>query len=768
MVETLWDKITQFVSPEAGQARTRALNEAIGYYIPPEMRGVLSFIGEATPSAAYGRAAQASQQMFAPGQTPMQRLGSAGGMLSSTAEIAAPFAVANRIGMPIAQAAQEGLLGFSVGAQDVGRAVVDRLNQPGPMPTTLYSTPLLWRGEVPEAATERQLERAVEAVPALENILPYVTAEEAATITSRTAPQLEAAYRATSIPQLMAATVEGSPKIGWYRESSNALNTIFGDDTRRFATLLAALSPQTSVEMNLINAIRTFANWEKAGRPKDPDAILDIMGRSVLGDKGPESVLDAWKNNAIRALSAPEGTPGEAFRLSGPKVDSFGFAVSGDLDRYTNDAWMANATGVPQALFSRGSGQSLPGYSPGYLGASAAGRTAASRMSDILGETVAPSEVQEGTWSFAKALYEQAAEGRPSGGPSALDIYQQGLLSPSRIADVPDFATLLQDPRYGGPLREIGYGSNIDAAARAAAAIGSRDLSAAANPAAAADVARRLDALYGHRQFVSSAAPFRAGSFNPEFASSGRQGFLLPYREPSRGYVPLEGGGSGRRLEPSPEYARTLEAVGASPVTFVQLKPDTESRRAFVRDMSAAQTSRGPIGRSVDVYGSPSAYKGYQLFKSEDGTAGFAISPSGELSSVVSAKGSPHRGFSDAVLAAAVQNGAKWLMAFDTVLPQKYARFGFKPVARLPFNEEIARSDMGDEAAEAFMSEAKAFNNGRPDVVFMVYDPNFTDTVANNVGGQITDDFDKAMTLVDRAISRTGAKRGQTSNPSEE
>ena len=128
--------------------------------------------------------------------------------------------------------------------------------------------------------------------------------------------------------------------------------------------------------------------------------------------------------------------------------------------------------------------------------------------------------------------------------------------------------------------------------------------------------------------------------------------------------------------------------------------------------------------------------------------------------SVVSATDNPNRGFSDAALAAGVQNGAKWLMAFDTVLPQKYARFGFKPVARLPFSEDVARSDWGDEATDAFMKKTADYNSGKPDAVFMVYDPDFTDTVANNVGGQITDDWDKAMSLVNKAVARTDKKRG--------
>jgi hypothetical protein len=75
-------------------------------------------------------------------RTAMERVGDFGAMLSETAGVAAPMMVANRAALPVADAIQEGLLGFSVGAQDVGRAVADRLNQPGPVPT-MYSNPLL-------------------------------------------------------------------------------------------------------------------------------------------------------------------------------------------------------------------------------------------------------------------------------------------------------------------------------------------------------------------------------------------------------------------------------------------------------------------------------------------------------------------------------------------------------------------------------------------------------------------------------------------------
>ena len=139
------DGVLNFFGSEAGQRRRAALADLsrnIGYYIPPELRGLLGAAAEMTPTSTLERAAQASERMFGPDRTTSQRVGDLGAMLSETAGIVAPAVVAGRAAMPAAQAVQEGLLGFSMGAQDVGRAVVDRLNQPGQMPT-LYSNPLL-------------------------------------------------------------------------------------------------------------------------------------------------------------------------------------------------------------------------------------------------------------------------------------------------------------------------------------------------------------------------------------------------------------------------------------------------------------------------------------------------------------------------------------------------------------------------------------------------------------------------------------------------
>jgi GNAT superfamily N-acetyltransferase len=79
--------------------------------------------------------------MLAPDRTVGQRVGDLGAMLSETAGVVAPAMVAGRAAMPVAQAVQEGLLGFSMGADDMGRRFVERMNQPGPVPT-MYSNPV--------------------------------------------------------------------------------------------------------------------------------------------------------------------------------------------------------------------------------------------------------------------------------------------------------------------------------------------------------------------------------------------------------------------------------------------------------------------------------------------------------------------------------------------------------------------------------------------------------------------------------------------------
>lgn len=295
--------------------------------------------------------------------------------------------------------------------------------------------------------------------PDFSNAVKFMTPQEVSKIIRNPEGVKEMDRLLQTIPsakELAAVAKAGTPKQGWYRASTQALIDVFGvQDAPRFASLLAAMSPQTSVESNLINALNTWKNWTSAGRPTDPKQIKAIMGQSVQGSGTEASVLDAWTNNAMRALRAPNPLD---VALSGPKVDSFYRNLADDVYRVTNDAWMASGLGVDQGMFS-GSPTALqlsrgdPGLSPGYIASSARMREAG-QMNKML-----PSEAQETTWSYFMPLYEMQ---RKTGLP-AREILQRGLLTPESIRGTPDFSTLLTQGQYGDVLRQAGYGEQLSA-----------------------------------------------------------------------------------------------------------------------------------------------------------------------------------------------------------------------------------------------------------------------------------------------------------------
>lgn len=256
--------------------------------------------------------------------------------------------------------------------------------------------------------------------------------------------------------QMASLAKAGAPKQGWYRGSTQALMDVFGpQDAPRFSALLAATSPQTSVESNLLNTLNIWKNWEAAGRPTDPAAIKRVMGASVQGGKGEESVLEAWVNNSVRALSTPDP---RAITLSGPKVNSFFRNLADDVYRVTNDAWISNATNIDQGLLRVSpTAQQLaagnPGYSPGYLALSARQREGG-QMARML-----PSEAQETIWSVAMPLM----EGATKAGMHPREFLQRGLLTPDLIRGTPDFSTLLRnDPRYANIIQQMGRGEQLE------------------------------------------------------------------------------------------------------------------------------------------------------------------------------------------------------------------------------------------------------------------------------------------------------------------
>ena len=114
--------ILDYFTPEARRGNRQALEGLLMQFIPPEMRPQLNLLAELNPVVSMERAGQDAQQLFAPDQTLMDRLAAGGRMASNMAGVVAPAMVAGRAGVPVANAVQDVLTGFSQSPAALGVA----------------------------------------------------------------------------------------------------------------------------------------------------------------------------------------------------------------------------------------------------------------------------------------------------------------------------------------------------------------------------------------------------------------------------------------------------------------------------------------------------------------------------------------------------------------------------------------------------------------------------------------------------------------------
>ena len=131
-----------FMNSPSRKNRGQRIGEAIGEYIPPNLRPLAEFVAGNSPTAVNQRAGAAFSRAAAPDRTISQRIGDVGEGLSETASIAAPMAVTAKLGKPAVDALQEGLLGTTIATKEAGRTIAERANQRGPVPT-MYSNPIM-------------------------------------------------------------------------------------------------------------------------------------------------------------------------------------------------------------------------------------------------------------------------------------------------------------------------------------------------------------------------------------------------------------------------------------------------------------------------------------------------------------------------------------------------------------------------------------------------------------------------------------------------
>ena len=160
-----------------------------------------------------------------------------------------------------------------------------------------------------------------------------------------------------------------------------------------------------------------------------------------------------------------------------------------------------------------------------------------------------------------------------------------------------------------------------------------------------------------------------------------------------------------------------------------------ESAVEFHARITAAKEAHED-GAAVYVY-PLEEYEGARLFLTQDGLSGFALKGD-DIVSVFKHPDSKNKNAMQSMLALAVEQGGRRLDAFDTVLPHGYALQGFKVVSRLAWDDAQAPPGWSKE-------HFAEYNNGEPDVVFMVWDPqNFTDYTGE---GDMVETYDEAVKL---------------------
>ena len=166
-------------------------------------------------------------------------------------------------------------------------------------------------------------------------------------------------------------------------------------------------------------------------------------------------------------------------------------------------------------------------------------------------------------------------------------------------------------------------------------------------------------------------------------------------------------------------------------------------------------TEKNPYAAAVSVYGEDE-YRQMRLLITDDGKAGVALKGD-EIVSVFAHKDCAHPKSAQSMLAQATALGGRRLDCFDTVLPDLYADAGFVPVARLKWNDDYA-PDGWD------YNTFRAYNNGRPDVVFMAYNPDHVGGTYTPGAGEYFDDYEdgiaRARQCCVTASSTTAARPG--------
>jgi len=211
------------------------------------------------------------------------------------------------------------------------------------------------------------------------------------------------------------------------------------------------------------------------------------------------------------------------------------------------------------------------------------------------------------------------------------------------------------------------------------------------------------------------------GSDDGAGTGAGAAGDGKPAGKPSA--TPAQAGGGSHAPAPTAYSSRSSGSPQGSGDVAAVWEPRGGTGPSFHETLSPARfhdaiskaKSENKYGAAVYVYDDRD-YAHMRTFVMPNDEGGFAIKHDRDIVSGFKSGGAEVPNFAQSMLVLATQEGGRKLDAFDTVLPALYSRAGFRAVARLAWDDKQKPPDWNYDTF-------KKFNGGRPDVVFMVYDP---------------------------------------------
>jgi hypothetical protein len=164
-------------------------------------------------------------------------------------------------------------------------------------------------------------------------------------------------------------------------------------------------------------------------------------------------------------------------------------------------------------------------------------------------------------------------------------------------------------------------------------------------------------------------------------------------------------------------------------------------------------------------------YRGFRLFMAEDGTAVAALNGQ-DMVSLASGKNASGSSMGSDILYTLIEQGGRTGDAYGSFLPKLYARFGFQPVARIGWSDEIWAEYAGAEVgAGRFAADAvdpanlfKAYG-GKVDYYFVAYTGDTTpfDTLDKALVEKVplVDDWDAGLEAQQRALRDVAQKKAK-------